>query len=138
MMGYLRAENAGILEPTNGTYDTGDIVDIDTEGYITIRGRAKRFAKIGGEMISLTAIEQFLSAYWPEKLHAVITVPDDKKGALLVITECRALDRTNLAAQAKSAGLADISIPKQIRYVDAIPILGTGKIDYQSLLNESS
>ena len=96
-------------------------------------------AKIGGEMISLTAIEQFLSAYWPEKLHAVITVPDDKKGeALLVITECRDLDRTNLAAQAKSAGLADISIPKQIRYVDAIPILGTGKIDYQSLLNESS
>jgi acyl-[acyl-carrier-protein]-phospholipid O-acyltransferase/long-chain-fatty-acid--[acyl-carrier-protein] ligase len=139
MIGYLRAENAGILEPTNGTYDTGDIVDIDTEGYITIRGRAKRFAKIGGEMISLTAIEQFLSAYWPEKLHAVIAVPDDKKGeALMVITECRDLDRTNLAAQAKSAGLADISIPKQIRYVDAIPILGTGKIDYQSLLNESS
>ncbi|MDG1858232.1 MAG: AMP-binding protein, partial [Emcibacteraceae bacterium] len=81
MKGYLRAENPGVLEkPKDGWYDTGDIVEIDDEGYITIAGRAKRFAKIAGEMVSLTAVEGIVSALWPEDGHAVVALPDPKKG----------------------------------------------------------
>ena len=66
MLGYLRYEQPGVLEPPeDGWYDTGDIVDLDAEGFVTILGRAKRFAKIGGEMVSLGAVEEFTTAPAP-------------------------------------------------------------------------
>lgn len=135
MLGYLLADNPGQLVPTQqSSYDTGDIVSVDEAGYITIKGRAKRFAKIGGEMVSLTAIEQFVSQHWPEHNHAVISVPDDKKGeALVLVTEYEALDRSALARLAKSKGLGDISIPKKVEPMELIPLLGTGKVDYLTL-----
>jgi acyl-[acyl-carrier-protein]-phospholipid O-acyltransferase/long-chain-fatty-acid--[acyl-carrier-protein] ligase len=86
MAGYLRHENPGVLEPPKDRwYDTGDIVTVDEDGFVHIQGRAKRFAKIGGEMISLAAVESFVVALWPEFTHAVVNVPDPRKGERLVL-----------------------------------------------------
>src|SRR5438105_3079747 len=86
MLGYLKADNPGVLErPPEGWHDTGDIVTIDAQGFITIRGRAKRFAKVGGEMISLAAVETIAAQLWPDVLSAVATAPDPRKGERLVL-----------------------------------------------------
>lgn len=132
MLGYLRAENPGVLEETqNQTYDTGDIVTIDSEGYVTIEGRAKRFAKIAGEMVSLSAVESYAAAVWPDHMHAVISIPDERKGEQIVlVTDNPDADRKALSAYAKEEGITELMIPKDIRSVDKVPVLGTGKIDY--------
>ena len=81
MLGYLRAENPGVLEPpADGWYDTGDIVDIDAEGFVTIKGRAKRFAKIAGEMVPLGGVEDLANKAYPKSAHAVVALPDPKQG----------------------------------------------------------
>ncbi len=86
MIGYLLSDNPGkIVKLKDGWYDTGDIVDIDDSGYIKIKGRAKRFAKIGGEMISLTAVENYLITLWPKSNHAIISIKDPKKGEQLIL-----------------------------------------------------
>ena len=75
MLGYLRAETPGRLEPPEaGVYDTGDIVSVDARGFVTILGRLKRFAKVGGEMVSLAAVESAIAALWPDRRHAVIAL----------------------------------------------------------------
>lgn len=132
MLGYLFSTAPGVLVPTeDGWYDTGDIVDIDDEGYITIKGRAKRFAKVGGEMISLTAVEGFLSDLWPNHAHAVIAIPDEKKGEQLVlVTENKEAQKQAITEYVRSQGLSELGLPKKIIYVDKVPLLGTGKIDY--------
>ncbi|WP_420548134.1 acyl-[ACP]--phospholipid O-acyltransferase [Curvivirga sp.] len=135
MKGYMLAEKPGeILPPLNGRYDTGDIVDIDAEGFVTIKGRAKRFAKIAGEMVSLGAVETFIAKNWSDQMHAVVTIPDPKKGeALVLVTENAALERKALSEAAKSEGMVELMIPKQILTVDQLPVLGTGKTDYVSI-----
>ena len=86
MAGYLRAENPGVLEPPpEGWHDTGDIVTIDAQGFIAIKGRAKRFAKIAGEMISFAAVEALAGELWPDALSAVASVPDARKGERLIM-----------------------------------------------------
>jgi acyl-[acyl-carrier-protein]-phospholipid O-acyltransferase/long-chain-fatty-acid--[acyl-carrier-protein] ligase len=132
MLGYLLSTAPGVLvPPEDGWYDTGDIVDIDDEGYITIKGRAKRFAKVGGEMISLTAVEGFLAQLWPDHTHAVVAVPDEKKGEqLILVTENKEAQRQEITEYVRSQGLSELGLPKKIIYVDQVPLLGTGKIDY--------
>jgi acyl-[acyl-carrier-protein]-phospholipid O-acyltransferase/long-chain-fatty-acid--[acyl-carrier-protein] ligase len=132
MLGYLRAENPGVLEPPeDGRYDTGDIVSIDDHDFVTIQGRAKRFAKIAGEMVSLGAVEGYASAVWPEHQHAVVAIPDPRKGEQLVlVTENADAGREPLLAFAKAQGIAELMVPRTIRIVEAIPVLGTGKVDY--------
>jgi acyl-[acyl-carrier-protein]-phospholipid O-acyltransferase/long-chain-fatty-acid--[acyl-carrier-protein] ligase len=134
MLGYLRAENPGVLDPPqDGWYDTGDIVQIDAEGFVTIKGRAKRFAKVAGEIVPLGVIEDLVSRLWPSAMHVVVTVPDAKRGEQLVlITEQTDATRAQLAAAAREAGLPEIFVPRSIAHVAAVPILGTGKIDYVS------
>ncbi len=135
MLGYLRADNPGQLEPpADGWYDTGDIVDIDELGFVTIKGRAKRFAKIGGEMVSLTAVETQIGSAFKEHDHAVVAVPDPRKGEQLVlITTHEELDRKQLSTAMKKAGLTELMIPRNILPVAALPVLGSGKIDYVTI-----
>jgi acyl-[acyl-carrier-protein]-phospholipid O-acyltransferase/long-chain-fatty-acid--[acyl-carrier-protein] ligase len=132
MLGYLRADKPGVLEPlADGWYDTGDIVDFDAEGFVTIKGRAKRFAKVAGEMVPLGAVEDFVAKLWPDEQHAVVAVPDPKRGEQLVlVTERADANRAALAAAAREAGLPEIFVPRTIVPVPHVPILGTGKIDY--------
>jgi acyl-[acyl-carrier-protein]-phospholipid O-acyltransferase/long-chain-fatty-acid--[acyl-carrier-protein] ligase len=134
MLGYLRAENPGVLDPPkDGWYDTGDIVRFDSEGFVTIKGRAKRFAKVAGEMVPLGAIEDLVARVWPSAMHAVVAIPDAKRGEQLVlITEQADAARAPLASAAREAGLPEIFIPRAIVPVAKVPILGTGKIDYVS------
>jgi acyl-[acyl-carrier-protein]-phospholipid O-acyltransferase/long-chain-fatty-acid--[acyl-carrier-protein] ligase len=134
MLGYLRAEKPGELEPPpDGWYDTGDIVDIDPDGFVTIKGRAKRFAKIAGEMVPLGAVEDLVASVWPENQHAVVALADTKRGEQLVLVTDRAdADRASLATSARNAGLPEIFVPRVIVPVPEVPILGTGKIDYVS------
>jgi acyl-[acyl-carrier-protein]-phospholipid O-acyltransferase/long-chain-fatty-acid--[acyl-carrier-protein] ligase len=135
MLGYLRTENPGILErPPEGWHDTGDIVSIDHEGFITIRGRAKRFAKVGGEMISLAAVEMLAAELWPDALSGVATVPDPRKGErLILVTTRKDPSRSDLVQFARSRGASEMMVPAEVLIVEKLPLLGSGKIDYQAL-----
>lgn len=136
MAGYMLPDKPGVLLPPHGGWhDTGDIVTID-DGFVTIRGRAKRFAKIGGEMISLAAVEGLAAALWPETNHVVVSLPDARKGeSLLLITEHAGADREALSAHAKAQGFTDLSVPRSIIVVASIPILGSGKVDFPAVLD---
>ncbi|HWP27853.1 MAG TPA: acyl-[ACP]--phospholipid O-acyltransferase [Xanthobacteraceae bacterium] len=131
MLGYLRVENPGVLEPPpGGWHDTGDIVSIDEEGFITIKGRAKRFAKIGGEMVSLAAVEALAAELWPEAASASVAVPDARKGErLILVTDKAAATRSEFLAFAKARGAAELMLPSEIMVVPKMPLLGSGKVD---------
>jgi acyl-[acyl-carrier-protein]-phospholipid O-acyltransferase / long-chain-fatty-acid--[acyl-carrier-protein] ligase len=137
MLGYLLNDKPGKLVPPEsiygkGWYNTGDIVHVDEEGYINIRGRSKRFAKVSGEMVSLTAVEQLATKAWPNALHAATSIPDARKGELVILLTTQK-DATTQFLAAASPGVAAISLPKKILVVDSIPILGTGKINYPAV-----
>ena len=137
MLGYLLAKQPGIvIAPRSrygeGWYDTGDVVDIDDAGFITICGRIKRFAKIGGEMVSLAVAEEIAAQIWPKGQHAVVSLPDPKKGEQLVLVSD--LKNLNLREmQKKAKGIGEINLPKVFFSVDSIPLTGSGKIDYNSV-----
>ena len=135
MLGYLRAAAPGVLEPPpGGWFDTGDIVAIDDKGFVTILGRAKRFAKVGGEMVSLAAVEELVTGLWPDGLHAVLAQPDARKGERLVlVTTRRGAEPGALLAHAAARGTGEILVPRSIVAIDAMPLLGSGKIDYPAV-----
>ena len=135
MLGYLRYEQPGVLEPPeDGWYDTGDIVDLDAQGFVTILGRAKRFAKIGGEMVSLGAVEDFVHRLSPEAQHAVVALPDPRKGERVVlVTTDQSLDRDRLLEAARAGGVNELMLPAEILHRPDLPLLGTGKTDYPSV-----
>ncbi|WP_027190266.1 acyl-[ACP]--phospholipid O-acyltransferase [Fundidesulfovibrio putealis] len=132
MLGYLRAERPGLLEPpVDGWYDTGDIVSVDESGYVRILGRAKRFAKIAGEMVPLGKVETEIAALWPGHHHAVVALPDGHKGErLLLVTTNGQATRAEILSHLRARGLAELMAPKSILTVGRMPILGTGKTDY--------
>jgi acyl-[acyl-carrier-protein]-phospholipid O-acyltransferase / long-chain-fatty-acid--[acyl-carrier-protein] ligase len=134
MRGYMTADRPGELQPLEGEWlDTGDIVSVDREGFITICGRAKRFAKIAGEMISLGAVEMLVKALWPEDNHAAVSVPDKRRGERIVlVTTAGDADPEALRRYGKQAGAAEIMVPDDIVKVTEIPVLGSGKTDYVS------
>jgi acyl-[acyl-carrier-protein]-phospholipid O-acyltransferase/long-chain-fatty-acid--[acyl-carrier-protein] ligase len=135
MLGYLRADNPGVLEPPpEGWYDTGDIVAIDEQGYIAIKGRAKRFAKIGGEMVSLAAVEMLAAELWPSYNSAVVAVPDARKGErLILVTDKSTATRADFQAYARSKHAAELMSPSDIVIVEKLPLLGSGKPDLQTI-----
>ncbi len=135
MLGYLKSENPGVLEPPpEGWHDTGDIVVIDKDGFVTIKGRAKRFAKIAGEMVSLAAVEALAAECWPGVLSGVASLPDARKGERLVlVTQQKDATRAAFQAFAKSKGAADLMIPAEVMVVPAVPVLGSGKLDFAGI-----
>jgi len=137
MLGYLRSDNPGVLEPPpEGWYDTGDIVAIDEQGYIAIKGRAKRFAKIGGEMVSLAAVEMLAAELWPNYVSAVVAVPDARKGErLILVTDKHSATRADFQAYARSQHASELMFPADIIVLDRLPLLGSGKPDLQTLQN---
>jgi acyl-[acyl-carrier-protein]-phospholipid O-acyltransferase / long-chain-fatty-acid--[acyl-carrier-protein] ligase len=132
MLGYVMPDKPGAVQPLrDGWYDTGDIVSLDEEGYITILGRTKRFAKIGGEMVSLGAIEAVVNALWPESRHVAVGIPGDRKGETVVLlTESDKVDLSALLAHFTAAGLSKLSLPRKLVRLPKIPLLGSGKTDY--------
>ncbi|SMD15745.1 acyl-[ACP]--phospholipid O-acyltransferase [Rhizobium sp. RU36D] len=131
MAGYLRVENPGIIEPlVDGWHDTGDIVTIDGDGFVRIKGRAKRFAKIGGEMISMAAVEALAGEVWPGHLSVTVNLPDPRKGEKLVLlTDKPGASRADLLSHAKAKGMSELAVPSEI-IVGTVPVLGSGKIDF--------
>jgi acyl-[acyl-carrier-protein]-phospholipid O-acyltransferase/long-chain-fatty-acid--[acyl-carrier-protein] ligase len=133
MSGYLR-EDGGVDAPEGGWHDTGDVVSMTDDNWITIKGRVKRFAKIGGEMVSLTAAEDLASAVWPDGRHAVISMPDKKKGEKLVlITDRHDAAVSELVAHAQTIGAPELAVPRKILKVPEVPVLGSGKTDYVAI-----
>lgn len=140
MLGYMRPSNKGVLERPaieidgqvlDGWYDTGDIVEIDKYGFIYIKGRAKRFAKLGGEMVSLVAIEVALSELWPDVPLGIVAIPDSKKGEQLVlIIEKQNITTNEIATYFATKGVSALWTPKKIICVKQAPLLGSGKFDY--------
>jgi acyl-[acyl-carrier-protein]-phospholipid O-acyltransferase/long-chain-fatty-acid--[acyl-carrier-protein] ligase len=133
MSGYLRPD--GGLDPLEGGWhDTGDVVSITDDGWVKILGRVKRFAKVGGEMVSLTAAEDLAAAVWPDCRHAVVALPDPKKGErLILVTDRRDAEPAPLLAHAQKIGAPELAVPRKIIRVPEIPVLGTGKTDYVAL-----
>jgi acyl-[acyl-carrier-protein]-phospholipid O-acyltransferase/long-chain-fatty-acid--[acyl-carrier-protein] ligase len=138
MKGYLNAEANAKFQTLNGWYDTGDIVSLDAEGYLHILGRMKRFAKVSGEMVSLTAVEDALAGAFPQYgLHcqiAVITRPEENKGEMLIaVTNEPKLTLDEIRDAIKAKGLTNLSVPREIKVVKEIPKLGTGKVNHREL-----
>ena len=135
MLGYLKVENPGVLEPPpEGWHDTGDIVTIDEQGFLTIKGRAKRFAKVGGEMISLAAVEALAGELWPTEVSAVVAVPDLRKGErLILLTQHKSATRGEFQTFAKSKHASDLMIPAEVWVLDKLPMLGSGKVDIMAV-----
>ena len=137
MLGYYLPEEPGkLVPPPEGWYDTGDIVEMTSDGFIKILGRAKRFAKVAGEMVSLTAVEDMASAVWPGSLHAAIAIPHPQRGEeVVLITEKTEPSRKDLLAYAAANGIPELFVPRTL-IERRIPVLGSGKPDYVTLSSQ--
>ena len=138
MKGYLNADANAKFQALGGWYDTGDIVSVDADGYLHIVGRIKRFAKVSGEMVSLSAVEDALAGAFPQYglrcQVAVITRPDENKGEMLsAVTNEPKLTLDEIRDAIKAKGLTNLSVPREIKVVKEIPKLGTGKVNHREL-----
>jgi len=133
MKGYFNDFEQTSLHIRHGWYDTGDMGNIDEDGYLWHVGRLKRFVKIGGEMVSLVKIESVLERLLPEDTHCcVVEVPDAIKGAKLVAVVTEIVDEKSIAKK-MAENLPKIAIPKIFHVMDELPKMGSGKIDFRSI-----
>ena len=138
MRGYLNKEANEKFKAHGGWYDTGDIAKVDADGFITILGRLKRFAKISGEMVSLTAVEEALAGAFPhfgQRLQiAVISRPDSDKGeALIAVSNEPKLTLQDLRGAIHARGLPNLAVPRELKHIKELPKLGTGKVNHREL-----
>ncbi len=139
MLGYFRYDHPGVLEPPEsefgpGWYDTGDLAEIDAEGYLFLLGRLKRFAKIAGEMVSLEVVEKIAATASAKYGHGAVSRKDPNRGEVLVLyTEDRSLRRDQLAEAARRIGAPEVAVPRRIEFIEKLPKLGSGKTDYVTL-----
>jgi acyl-[acyl-carrier-protein]-phospholipid O-acyltransferase/long-chain-fatty-acid--[acyl-carrier-protein] ligase len=139
MLGYLRDDAPGVIqEPRSsrgeGWYDTGDVVEIDEDGYLTIVGRVKRFAKVAGEMVSLEVAEAIANTASPHRAHGATLYASERRGEIVVLyTEDRELKRDKLLEAARAQGYPEVAVARVVVAVDKLPRLGSGKCDYVRL-----
>src|SRR5262245_57364989 len=135
MLGYMQVDKPGeIVPPAGGWHDTGDVVTLDEDGYLSIRGRLKRFAKVGGESVSLTVVENCASALWPDHQHASLAVPDGRKGeSIVLVTTNPEATRSDLLVWVQNHGVPELAVPRRIIRVNDIPVMGSGKTDYRAV-----
>ncbi len=138
MLGYYLPERPGELIPPassfgEGWYDTGDVVAIDEEGFVTILGRTKRFAKVAGEMVALDEVEKLAAKVWPGYRHAAVAVADERRGErVILVSECPSAKLSALQSAARAQGMPELWLPKKVVF-QALPLLGSGKVDYFKL-----
>ena len=137
MMGYYLFDAPGVLiPPVDGWYNTGDIVEVDAQGFVHIKGRVKRFAKVAGEMISLEVVEQIANTAAPACMHAASTQSDIQRGEnIILFTTDSKLKREDLQIVAKNLKFPELVIARKIIVLEELPLLGTGKTDYVTLKN---
>jgi acyl-[acyl-carrier-protein]-phospholipid O-acyltransferase/long-chain-fatty-acid--[acyl-carrier-protein] ligase len=138
MRGYLNPEANAKFKELGGWYDTGDLARVDEDNFLFILGRLKRFAKVSGEMVSLTAVEDALAGAFPQYglrcLVAVLSRPDENKGEMLIaVTNEPRLQLDEIRSAIRANGFPNICVPREVEYVHEIPKLGTGKVDYRKL-----
>lgn len=138
MKGYLNPDANAKFQALGGWYDTGDIVKVDGDGFVSILGRLKRFAKVSGEMVSLTAVEDALAGAFPQFGQrcqiAVIARPDEDKGEkLIAVTNEAKLTLNDLRVRLRDKGFSPLNAPREIVVVKEIPKLGTGKVNHREL-----
>lgn len=139
MLGYWRESAPRQLDPPASTfgpgwYATGDLAEIDDDGFVTLLGRVKRFAKVAGEMVSLEVVEKLAETASPAALHAAVNRPDERRGEMIVLcTQDPALDRAHLQEAARLLGAPELAIPRRVIHIARIPLLGNGKKDYPRL-----
>ena len=135
MLGYLKPDRPGeIVPPEGGWHDTGDVVEFDDDGYLAIRGRLKRFAKVGGESVSLGIVENCAYSLWPDYAHAAVTVSDGRRGeSIVLVTTNPEATRTAFIAWARDHGVTELAAPRRVVTVSEIPVLGTGKTNYPAV-----
>ncbi len=138
MLGYLNPEANAAFKSRGGWYDTGDIAALEEGDFVVIKGRLKRFAKVSGEMVSLTAVEEALAGRFPQYGMrcevAVISRPDEDKGEVLVaVSNEPRLRLEEIRAVLRERGFSNLCVPKEVRVQRQIPKLGTGKVDHRAL-----
>jgi len=142
MKGYLNAEANARFQELGGWYDTGDVASVDANGFLHLHGRLRRFAKISGEMVSLTAVEDALDGAFPQygmrcKV-AVLARPDEERGeALVALTDEPRITLGDVRAAVRAKGLGNLCAPRELVLVARLPLLGSGKIDYPALASEA-
>jgi acyl-[acyl-carrier-protein]-phospholipid O-acyltransferase / long-chain-fatty-acid--[acyl-carrier-protein] ligase len=138
MRGYLNKDANEKFKALGGWYDTGDIAKVDVEGFVTILGRLKRFAKISGEMVSLTAVEEALAGAFPQFGQrfqiAVVTRADSEKGeALIAVSNEPRLTLQEVRSAVHARGLPNLAVPRELKHIKELPKLGTGKVNHREL-----
>ena len=138
MKGYLNADANAKFQAAGGWYDTGDIVRVDEDKFVHILGRLKRFAKVSGEMVSLTAVEEALAGAFPHYglrfAVAVVAKPDEDKGErLIAVSNESKLSLEEIRGAIKAKGLSNLAVPREVKTVREIPKLGTGKVNHREL-----
>lgn len=135
--GYLNdpKRTADVIQ--DGWFKTGDLARFDEDGFLFIEGRLSRFSKIGGEMVPHETVEtkitEVLQLPHDERVIAITGVPDEAKGEALVLLSARDIDMGDLRKKLSDAGMSNLWIPKKIQRVEAIPVLGTGKLDLKGV-----